>query len=283
MEQVEGFLHYVNNFDGTRIPIMHDQPWQWVLPVVSCVLYVLFVFLVPPLIKKEASVKFLLAAWNLFLSVFSGLLFVFWGRPVWAQFAASGYSIYSLVCVPGPLLYGVNMFCAMLFAYSKYFELIDTVFLVIRKRPVNFLHWYHHTTVLLYTWFGVIIGLPAGMVFGIVNAFVHTIMYFYYFLAAIGQRPWWGQYVTILQLSQMVVGLFTSGAWAYFYLSGLPCPLQGGGPYVHQIVILSSVALYGSYFYLFLSFYLKRFGAAEKRPTTAAGKPGQASRTKKEE
>ena len=40
------------------------------------------------------------------------------------------------------------------FAMSKLIEYGDTVFLVLRKRPISFLHWYHHTTVLAYTWHG---------------------------------------------------------------------------------------------------------------------------------
>lgn len=31
-------------------------------------------------------------------------------------------------------------------------ELVDTVFIVLRKRPLIFLHWYHHVTVLLFCW-----------------------------------------------------------------------------------------------------------------------------------
>ena len=63
----------------------------------------------------------------------------------------------------------VNMFCdekfvihlhstplkfwSYLFALSKYYELADTLFLILKRKPVIFLHWYHHTTVLLFTWF----------------------------------------------------------------------------------------------------------------------------------
>ncbi len=31
-------------------------------------------------------------------------------------------------------------------------ELVDTVFIVLRKKPLILLHWYHHFTVLLYCW-----------------------------------------------------------------------------------------------------------------------------------
>jgi hypothetical protein len=34
------------------------------------------------------------------------------------------------------------------FTVSKVFELWDTFFIVVRKRPLILLHWYHHVTVL---------------------------------------------------------------------------------------------------------------------------------------
>ncbi len=39
------------------------------------------------------------------------------------------------------------------FCFSKLPELIDTVFIVLRKQPLIFLHWYHHASVLVYCWF----------------------------------------------------------------------------------------------------------------------------------
>ena len=38
-------------------------------------------------------------------------------------------------------------FFVALFIYSKVFELVDTLWLTLRKAPVIFLHWYHHVTV----------------------------------------------------------------------------------------------------------------------------------------
>lgn len=47
---------------------------------------------------------------------------------------------------------GPASFWACMFAFSKIAELGDTLFLVLRKRPVIFLHWYHHAVVLIYCW-----------------------------------------------------------------------------------------------------------------------------------
>ena len=43
-------------------------------------------------------------------------------------------------------------FVLWLFAWSKLFELGDTVFMVFRKRKVIFLHWFHHTLTLITMW-----------------------------------------------------------------------------------------------------------------------------------
>lgn len=52
--------------------------------------------------------------------------------------------------------YGHNQvwaFYAYAFVLSKVPELGDTIFIVLRKQPLIFLHWYHHITVLLYSWY----------------------------------------------------------------------------------------------------------------------------------
>lgn len=41
------------------------------------------------------------------------------------------------------------------YSYTQsYNEFGDTWLLVLKKKPIIFLHWYHHMTVLLYSWHG---------------------------------------------------------------------------------------------------------------------------------
>ena len=47
---------------------------------------------------------------------------------------------------------GASGFWTVAFVLSKPLELFDTVFIVLRKKPLIFLHWYHHVTVLLFCW-----------------------------------------------------------------------------------------------------------------------------------
>ena len=39
-----------------------------------------------------------------------------------------------------------------LMSVSKFAELFDTAFIIMRKAPLQILHTYHHATVLIYSW-----------------------------------------------------------------------------------------------------------------------------------
>lgn len=120
---------------------------------------------------------------------------------------------------------------------------------------VPFLHYYHHATVLLFCYYCVgYYRFSAGFCFGIVNAFVHTIMYFYYFLTELGCRPSWAFAITAIQIAQMVVGIVLNTMWAYLWLSGKKCECTGP-----KKVLIYTLVMYGSYLYLFVVFFLKRY------------------------
>ena len=70
-------------------------------------------------------------------------------------------------------------FYMFVFICSKIPELVDTVLLLVKKREVMTLHWYHHSTVLLYSLHGGIFSTATGTgpMFGAMNFFVHSVMY----------------------------------------------------------------------------------------------------------
>jgi len=157
------------------------------------------------------------------------------------------------------------------FNMSKFAELFDTLFLVLKhpERPVPFLHWYHHVTVLLFVWYADYWKYP-GMIFIIVNACIHMFMYFYYFLKEMRipvSEKYYALPLTMGQISQMFVGIFVNGSWAFMhYIVGRNC--SGNNP---EAIAIACAIMYGSYLYLFVSFFYHRYiatGNKRERPTT---------------
>lgn len=104
-------------------------------------------------------------------------------------------------------------------------ELFDTVLLALRKKPIITLHWYHHMTVLVFTWASHVYaqvrelrrsgvgkeGRPHSsaqtnvhIVFTAMNCFVHVLMYAYYALTAVNIFFPWPQVLTVLQVPPLL-------------------------------------------------------------------------------
>jgi len=148
-----------------------------------------------------------------------------------------------------------------LFILSKLPELIDTVFIVIRKKPLIFLHWYHHVTVLAYCWHSYVTENGAGLYFIGMNYTVHAVMYFYYFLMAMRAIPKWfpSWIITTMQILQMVVGTTVVGFSIYYKNYGSEHhPTPGSCNVTNNNLIVGGI-IYASYLYLFMEFAVKRY------------------------
>jgi len=149
---------------------------------------------------------------------------------------------------------------SFLFTLSKVPELGDTVFIVLRKQPLIFLHWYHHITVLMFTWFSYSDYITTARWFVNMNYSVHAVMYSYYALKALRYRVprVISVFITACQLSQMVVGCLVN-FYAY-HVKG-----QGGDCGVSYLNLNLSTVMYFSYFVLFAHFFHKAYLAPKKR------------------
>lgn len=163
-----------------------------------------------------------------------------------------------------------------LFVLSKLPELGDTVFIVLRKQPLIFLHWYHHITVLLYSWFSYTEYTASARWFVVMNFCVHSIMYSYYALRSMGYSPprKFAMLITTCQIAQMVVGC-TVNIWAAQYLEEhQPC-------HVSNTNIKLSIAMYFSYFILFARFFYKSYlDTSNRKSKTPNNIPGGYTSTK---
>merc|ERR1712060_548059 len=115
-----------------------------------------------------------------------------------------------------------------LFIISKFPELFDTFFIVVNKKRLIFLHWYHHVTVLLYCWHSYASRIGTGLWFASMNYTVHSVMYFYFGLTQLGPTyrkmvKRFSVLVTMLQLTQMMVGIAVTVASIGYHARGDVC------------------------------------------------------------
>ncbi|KAI6656514.1 Elongation of very long chain fatty acids protein 6-like [Oopsacas minuta] len=148
-----------------------------------------------------------------------------------------------------------------LFILSKVPELVDTYFIIFRKGPLIFLHWYHHATVLIYCWFSYSQRAVVSILFSAVNYFVHAIMYMYYGLKArqVNIPRQINVIITSLQIVQMVFGLYMGGVMVMNQDELKPCG-------VSSILIFVTIGMYTSYFILFAIFFYDTYIAVKKKP-----------------
>ncbi len=101
----------------------------------------------------------------------------------------------------------------------RFVDFADTLFFVLRKKTghVSTLQVTHHFVMPLFGWI-LVAYAPGGQESfgGILNAVVHSVMYSYYFLAALGPKYrkylWWKRYLTTMQMVQFVMILVKSAA-----------------------------------------------------------------------
>mmetsp|Transcript_126063 Transcript_126063/g.356460 ORF Transcript_126063/g.356460 Transcript_126063/m.356460 type:complete len:352 (+) Transcript_126063:81-1136(+) len=219
--------------------------------------------------REPFKLKAPLALWNLLLAVFSLLGALRVGSHLALLLGTYGFEY--TVCRPPQLSYmnGAAGLWTALFIFSKYFELLDTAFLVWRKRKVEFLHWYHHCSVLLYCWNAYVWEMPTGIYFIVMNYSVHAIMYSYYFLACVCKRPpRWALMVTILQLTQMAVGIGITVTHIQMLAYDTVPNCDG-----HVPNLMAALMMYASYFVLFAQFLFRRY--CVRRDPAASKVPGK--------
>lgn len=178
-----------------------------------CLSYVCVVKVLGPKLmenKKPMELRKVLIYYNLFQVLFSMWLFIEIGMSGWLT------GRYSLRCEPvdyssHPVTIRMVHACWWYY-FSKFTEFFDTIFFVLRKKNehVSTLHVIHHGVMPVSVWFGVKF-TPGGhsTFFGLINTFVHIVMYTYYLLAALGPHYqkylWWKKYLTTFQMVQFVV------------------------------------------------------------------------------
>lgn len=111
------------------------------------------------------------------------------------------------------------IFVGFLYTALKVFDLLDTVFFVLRKKynQITPLHVIHHSIMPLTAYITLKLAVsPAPGLTIILNCFVHMVMYYYYHLASQGYHVWWKKHITQIQLLQFAI-VWVHGLHIFFY------------------------------------------------------------------
>jgi len=230
---------------------------MWHFSIYIAAIYLVAVYAAERLVQKKHDTKWALAVWNFCLAIFS-----FWGafNVTWLLIEdLMTFGFQKTVCwgeyylYRKPLAYWLYLFCL-----SKFPELFDTAFIILRKAPLQILHTYHHASVLVFSWHILAYGPGASYWYAAMNYLVHAIMYTYFCLRAMKIKipESLAKCITSLQSVQMLVGFTVNFYSIYRKLKGDEC----GNTYAHSFV---AILLYFSYFVLFLRFAQQRYSKAK--------------------
>lgn len=244
------YSNYELKYDS---PIHNFVKNNQILPYKICTFYLLCIYFGKKYMQNKIpyNLKYELALWNASLSIFSFigsirttpyLLFMIFHNNFDHSICDNSWQV-------GP----INLWI-QLFVLSKIPELFDTFFIIARKKPLIFLHWYHHVTVLLYCWYSYSILATQSLYFISMNYTVHSVMYAYYCLMSLKIKPKWISpfFITIMQITQMIIGMIIQLYSAYKYITDKSCHVNGYN-------IFWGLLMYQSYFLLFFYFALRRY------------------------
>ncbi|TKR71756.1 hypothetical protein L596_019304 [Steinernema carpocapsae] len=219
-------------------------------------IYVVAVFGIQRLMRHREpfQLKWPLVLWNATLAVFSGFGFFYSFSDIF-EMALEHNSVSATYCLLGSALTGKNGIWGFLFTVSKLYEFGDTFFIVLRKKKLIFLHWYHHIATLNYVVYAYAGNNTFTTWFLCLNFGIHTLMYTYFMVTALGVKlpGFVSRSITTLQLVQFSTTLFVMAHIGVLkFLYDVPCHFD-------NLAWLLAVVMTLSYFILFVNFFYKAY------------------------
>ena len=201
--------------------------------------------------KKPLHIKNIMFSWNLLISIFSIYCVNYITIPLYNN---SLFLTKTSICTDIIATNSIKLSTwRFYFILSKFPEMIDTLWIILKKKQLSVLHLWHHLTVSIYCWILVYSTEfnegGQGTYFAAMNSFVHTIMYLYYTIVTKSQfrSNTIARSITLLQIIQMFIGISI-----HIYRS-FNCDCK------YLLELYSGYIIYGSYFYLFLRYYYYRY------------------------
>uniref|UniRef100_A0A914MBH9 Elongation of very long chain fatty acids protein n=2 Tax=Meloidogyne TaxID=189290 RepID=A0A914MBH9_MELIC len=230
---------------------VYTESVQWA-GIWVATLYVIAIFGIQWFMKerKPLQISLSLQLWNAWLALFSimGSIVTSYGLIREIFFGDGLVASYTKI---GSFFEGTVGLWTFWFCISKFAELGDTIFIVLRKRPLIFLHWYHHVATLNYGLMSYVDNTAFNSWIVWLNFSVHAVMYSYYFLAACKIRlpAWFAQCLTSAQITQFLITLAILAHAGIRMVNGLRVDTTVTSYLYCLLMEISYVALFGNFFY----------------------------------
>ncbi|KAF2646614.1 GNS1/SUR4 membrane protein [Massarina eburnea CBS 473.64] len=209
--------------------------------------------------REPLQLSFLFKLHNFYLTAISFVLLVLFAEQIIPTVVRHG--VFYAICDHAGgwtdkmvILYYLNYL-------TKFLELLDTCFLFLKKKPLTFLHTYHHGATALLCYTQLIGHTSVSWVVITLNLCVHVVMYWYYFQSARGIRIWWKKYITIMQIAQFVLdlGFVYFASYTYFTSTYWPHMPNAGKCAGEEFAAIAGICIISSYLVLFILFYFATY------------------------
>lgn len=254
---------YVNEF---RFTAGETPMASWMAPAVAIPVYAAVILALHLHVKarqKPYVLRQVVICHNALLAVLSFFLGIALVTSVLQHMRET--SFHDTWCDPtGQFTQGRHFFYYYVNYGFKYAELADTALLVLRGRPVSFLHGYHHAATLLLCWEQLSSQTCLQWVPIAINLLIHTAMYSYYCMAASGIKVWWKKHLTVAQILQFVIGVSVGSiglAFRVLHDQGYDYP----GCWGNYRSAIFGLGVLASYLLLFIHLYFKIYTASRDK------------------
>jgi elongation of very long chain fatty acids protein 6 len=238
---------FVANFKGS--PFVELAATYYEFPVGLAISYLLFCFIGYKMIRFQRALDLQMynLLWNAALCVvsFAGMCRTL--PLLLSVIYAPTPSLRESLCVFGSSYSdGPGAFWIVVFVLCRIFQLLDTMFIILRKKPLPVVHWFQHVTMVLYCWDGFATRSPTLVFIAGANYMLNAMMYGSWCLVALKLKvvnlsavP---LMITVMQICESVMGLGLCCVSLHHIMGGATC----GSPRN----TIAGIMIYGSILFL---------------------------------
>jgi len=219
--------------------------WEAVFTAIS--IYAVVVFSLHRWMQDRPPFKlsFIVPVHNFFLSGISLVILIGVLYNLYFVWRVSENPVLEFLCdTKRNVATGPQTFFLYIFFLTKFYELLDTVIIVLKKRPIIFLHVYHHAITVALVFVMLTNEVAVQWIATVANVGVHIPMYYYYAISSMGKTAWWKKYITLMQIIQFIIDLSANVVGFYFHYTGNDCSGALWSWWFGQVVLFTFLMLF---------------------------------------